>query len=454
MGAFSRQNRGVPVAILFLLPALLFWLRGTMAHPLLVQTIITYTIDRTAVPPLYYNDLTLNVYVGAVISLEVSAGGQPLTYQYNPASGELSFTTSAGLVTVTLTHEEPLAGDAGSFTRAPLKDNRKWAWSHGLDDNVYVRPAMQVLEARGWRGTLFLIGKDIEDERDEDWVIDAIAIRQLVAEGWSFGNHTWDHVCDPATLSDPVFVRATILNGYYRLLGIIQSSAVPDYRIVSFASPCFRHEYHPVILQMVADAETDVLFDEAGNDYRLVVDPGASDYSGGGKTAVAFTPTRPIGRDIKLELGAGGIAGAKAEMDWMAAHAAPDRHFWYNTLTHGHHEQALSQLVAHVYYHYGPGGSNEAWVAPSDEIYSYLLVRDRSEISYTVEIVTPPTATPTATATATPIATTTATVTPGATPTLLPTATAAPTLTPNPSATATPTAAAAHMTFLPLLLNQ
>jgi peptidoglycan/xylan/chitin deacetylase (PgdA/CDA1 family) len=453
MRASSRPNTIVPATILLFLPALWAWLNAAGAEPVLYQTHLTYTIDRTAVPNLYYNDLTLNIYVGAVISVEVTSNGQPLPYQYDAGSGYVTFTSSAVVVTVRLEHQDLPGSDAGSFAKAPLKHNKKWAWSHGLDDNTYLRPAIELMAARGWRGTLFLIGKEIEDERDEEWIIDAPAIRELVGQGWSFGSHTWDHACDADRLSDPTFMRTTILNGFYRLDGIIQSSSVPDYRLISFASPCFRSEYHPYILQMVADGETDVLFDEAGNDYRLIVNPGAADYNSDGRTAVAFNPSRRIGRDPKLELGAAGIAGAKAEMDWMAVHAAPDRHFWYNSLTHGHWQDALGQLVEYVYDQYGPGGSNEVWVAPSDEIYSYLLVRDGSQVSYTIEVIAPPTATPTLTATAIPSPTATPLPLPTTTRTITPSATS--TAVATPAATASPPATTPlYPIYLPLALNR
>jgi PKD repeat protein len=373
------------------LTLILFFLAAIAPPPATASTRyrLTYTIDRAAVPDLYYRQLTLNAYVGSVTLLEITADGEHLPHHYEAATGVVTFTTDAGSIQLLLEEPSDLA-NVGSFTRAPLKDNKKWAWSHGMDDNVLLQPSIEVLSARGWRGTLFLIGKDIADERDEPWVIDAPAVRRLVAAGWSFGNHTWDHACGPPSLlEDPGFMNATVTGGYNRLASIIQSSSVPDYRLITFAAPCFRAEYHPYIVEMVANGHTGVQFNESGNDYRLIVNAGAPDYTQDGKTAVSFNYHRPIGRDFYMEMGSAGVAKVKGEMDWMAANAAVDRHFWYNTLTHGSWEDALNQVVAYVYEHYGPGGSNEVWVAPSDEIYSYLLLRDRSHVSFTVEEVTP-----------------------------------------------------------------
>ncbi|MEI7772256.1 MAG: hypothetical protein WCI67_19860, partial [Chloroflexales bacterium] len=81
-----------------------------------------------------------------------------------------------------------------------------------------------------------------------------------------------------------------------------------------------------------------------------------------------------IGRDSDVE---GAPEKVNAVLDWMAANKAADRHFWLNTLSHGDREADLGQILDHAYTTYGPGGSDEIWVAPSDEIYSYLLTRDK-----------------------------------------------------------------------------
>jgi hypothetical protein len=64
----------------------------------------------------------------------------------------------------------------------------------------------------------------------------------------------------------------------------------------------------------------------------------------------------------------------------VAANASPTRHFWFNTLTHGNHEERLSTVLNTAYASYGPGGTNELWMAPEDEIYSFLVVRDATSI--------------------------------------------------------------------------
>ncbi|NTU86382.1 MAG: hypothetical protein HGA45_44805, partial [Chloroflexales bacterium] len=48
---------------------------------------------------------------------------------------------------------------------------------------------------------------------------------------------------------------------------------------------------------------------------------------------------------------------------------------------HGGQEDNLTLVLNKAYSAYGPGGTNELWMAPSDEIYSYLLVRDNTDLA-------------------------------------------------------------------------
>ena len=44
-------------------------------------------------------------------------------------------------------------------------------------------------------------------------------------------------------------------------------------------------------------------------------------------------------------------------------------------------EETLAAVLAYLHDTYGPGGSNALWVAPSDEIYSYLRLRETTTIT-------------------------------------------------------------------------
>ncbi|MEM7802818.1 MAG: hypothetical protein AAF633_26750, partial [Chloroflexota bacterium] len=75
-------------------------------------------------------------------------------------------------------------------------------------------------------------------------------------------------------------------------------------------------------------------------------------------------------------------------VDWIARQSDSGKHLWYNSLSHGPSiflgnegvENRVNQLIEHIYREYGPWGSDEVWVAPSDQIYSYILVRDGIDI--------------------------------------------------------------------------
>lgn len=344
---------------------------------------LTYDLDRSEVPPLTYQALTLRIYVGPVRSVAVTAtmaaGRQvPVSYEHDPAAGTVTVTTAGDRIEIKLEGVQDSAR-VGTFEKAALKGGATWAWSHSFDDNVDLFPSIDVLREHGYRGTLYLIGELIEDARDEDWIVDAPAIKELLAEGWGIGNHTWDHACNP-----PGIGAQTVVSGYNRLKEIVADSPLPDYRIIAFAAPCYKSAYHPIIQQMIAAGQTDVLFNESGGRDLMVVDPGAAQYAAGGQIAAGFSYTMPVGRDPALSV-SGGLSEAMAVLDWMSAEAGPERHFWYNTFSHGGHAADLDTLATYISDNYGEGGSGEAWVAPADEIYSYLLVRDRTDVALSVE---------------------------------------------------------------------
>lgn len=172
-------------------------------------------------------------------------------------------------------------------------------------------------------------------------------------------------------------MNATIVDGYNKLMEIVATSAVPSYKVITFAAPCFISDYDPYIAAMRAGGPTTAMFNESQGNPLMNID--GADYTQGARTAEAMSAqVIKIGRDTSIESSA---SQAIAVLDWMAANKGPGRHFWYNTLTHGNNERNLSQVLNHAYSAYGPGGTNELWMAPSDEIYSYLLVRDNTQLS-------------------------------------------------------------------------
>ncbi|MBX0331187.1 polysaccharide deacetylase family protein [Oscillochloris sp. ZM17-4] len=333
----------------------------------------TFSIDRAAAPALSYNALSYIVHLGSASGASALVNGAPVASRYDPASGDLVFTTDqAGAVAVRFA---AAAAPTVTIQKAALRDNKAWAWSHGMDDNVFLQAQVDLIAAKGWRASLMLIAKDIDDTRDEGWILDKPALRALRNSGWSLADHSWDHNCDSGASAGTL--RQTIIDGYRKLVEIVSTSDDPSYQLITFAAPCFIGEYGPVFDDLLASGETTLRFNESQGNPLMNVD--GVDYTSGDLTAAAMSAgMRQIGRDTNIEVDP---AQDIATLDWMAANKAADRHFWFNTLSHGNQEGNLAQVLDHAYDAYGPGGSDELWMAPSDEIYSYLLIRDATVVT-------------------------------------------------------------------------
>jgi hypothetical protein len=359
------------------------------------QTTLEFTIDRSGLPPLTYYDLTLKVDACGASSAAVEADGQTVPSELS--DGYVVFTTDADNVTVSLTGATNTA-NLGDFEKAVLKYDRLWAWSNGFDDNTgFESTAMPVLEQYGYRATVFLIGNIIDDTRDEDWIIDKVDIMRLVQEGWGIGNHTWDHSAVPCYRSACTWgtpehepnaeeladAKAVVVQLHDYLRAACDEAGRSDYKLIAFAAPLFDSRWQPVIDAIRGDGDTEILFNESGNSCYLVVDPDWVDddvWSG----PSPFDPYGSIGRDWAVEaFNDGGDYDPKSYIMSEIAKCGPDRHFWYNSLCHGvGSDHGVMEFIPWVYNNYGEGGDNSVWVAPSDEIYSYLLVRDNAVVTY------------------------------------------------------------------------
>jgi hypothetical protein len=320
------------------------------------------------------------VYIGAVTSVTVQdANGVEINSTYDSETGYVQFTTDADNVTLVVEDLTSL-DDFGNIEFTTLKDDKSWAWSHGLDDNVYLQAQIAALQAVGWRATLYLIGKSVDDTRDQDWIDDAPDIYQHLNDGWAIGNHGWNSEC---VNRNPAVLEQDVLAGYNRLAQVVAASNLPDYKVISFAAPCFVVLYHPIILGLRDAGTIPMLFNEsAGSSSGLqLIDDlsgGASDYTQGSFTAAGITFDTEISRNIQLGIDNNAVL---ARIDWASLHSNSSRHIWFNTLTHGNQEDDLEPVIAYIYNTYGPGGTDELWMAPSDEIYSYLIVRDNTPVT-------------------------------------------------------------------------
>ncbi len=338
---------------------------------------LSFTVDKSDVPALYYPLLSYVAHLGSVATATVTSGGTPVTSSYDSDTGNLWFTSNQNSFQILV--KNPADPTVFSVGKAPLLNNKNFAWSHGMDDNVNLAAQVALLTAKGWRGTFNLIGNIIQDTRNESWIYDKPILTLLLEAGWSLSNHTYDHQCFGANMTDPTWMENTILNGYNKIMEIVTNSTVPTYKVLDFAAPCFASAYDQYIISMRAAGTTAVMFNESQASGLMIVDQNATSYNRSGLTASPVdSNTVKIGRDMSVETDYNVTINT---IDWMATSSSSVRHFWLNTLSHGSKEASLSQIINHTYDNYGPGGTDEIWVAPATEIYSYMLVRDNTVLS-------------------------------------------------------------------------
>lgn len=356
------------------------------------SNILAFTINKTNLPNIYFDYLTLKIKVNGAQNIYVDSNGVIIPHTYLSETDQILVTTNKSDFNVNLTN--PISEtDLGQFEKAVLKDDKKWAWSHGIDDNVYLKNIVSKFDEFGWKGTLYLIANIIDDNRDEDWIADAPYLKTKLADGWSLGNHTWDHDCSTPN-------QNTITSAQNRLDSIIASSSIPNYKVTAFASPCFISGYHPLILGL-KNSGYPLQFNESGgvnssNSY-ISVEPGQ------------FNFDTEIGRDNKFEL-----EDPQAVIGVIDSMHSSATHNWYNTYSHGDNNgnKPVVSNVNTVGNFIVSNYPSEGWIAPADQIYSYLLTRDRTVVTFTGGGSTTPTPTPNPTPT--PTASPTPTPPPGA----------------------------------------
>lgn len=350
---------------------------------------LLYTIDRSNVLDILNNkEITLMVDIGANNEASVFVDGVFTPHSYSLNHDSVIFNTSGTHVSVYLRSvTNPLA--IGGVEKAVLKYNKKWAFSIGFDDNYgFIQSAVPHLRSKGWKGTLFLThaGNYLKESifrappgTNDDYVKD-YDVQELVKDGWSIGNHSWSHRGVDAT--EPVEdILFEIQNLEDTILPIIRE-VMPNYNMISFANPNYDEDYSPVIRNNIRDKQSNtnmnylwaetggkdiMIVDEiaSGNVYSSHVYKGTTLYLGMSK----FNYDLNIGRRFKLE-----EVSAYAEAISTFTKTT-GKHYWFNA---GLHKSSIEYYTAidTLYERYGPRGYNELWVAPSEDIYSYIITRE------------------------------------------------------------------------------
>jgi len=334
---------------------------------------IDFDINNSAIPNIYWTTVTYQVYIGSSILVDVFLDGLPVAHIYDAISGMVYFSGHGSEARVLVKNPQ----NAGDFAagKAALKDGKRFAWTHSMDDNVFLDEQIEILTNFGWTGGVNIIGEIVSDTRQEHWIADKIRIIELLDMGWAIGNHAWGSNCTPPGND----WEGDILDGYNRLKGIILDSNIPTYKLVGFAAPCFVSNYDPFIVAHRANQTTEVQFNQTGGNGLMIINPSATSFSAGSQTAAAVdSDTVRIGRDLGIEVDPQNSVDI---IDWMNTNSTTARNFWYNTLTHGNKEADLLQVAQHAYDEYGADGTDVIWVASPDEVYSYLLARDNTVVS-------------------------------------------------------------------------
>ncbi|MEM8861934.1 MAG: polysaccharide deacetylase family protein, partial [Chloroflexota bacterium] len=326
--------------------------------------------------------------------------GSAIPYQEGPEENDIIFSTSGETVRInfsTVTPEFPL----GVVRKANLKDGYKWAYSHGFDDNYGLDATRNVFLERDVPATYNVVADWVEVI--PGWAGDFTPdeLNEIIAAGWGINNHTWDHETadDPNAngCSDTLTReerKADILATQERLEQLIVNSPRPDYFIIGFSIPCGGFEQvrdYPGIIHEIRDNEEAPLqFYEVGFELPIYMD-----------VTTPFDFDRAILRDGRIDGSNGQVEQVKAEFDTISGLAqTTGTAYWYNTFSHGDilfgdNTVLMAETLDYLLQNYGRDGSNEVWIAPSDEIYSYLLVRDNSVVTFESTDGTPfPTPTP------------------------------------------------------------
>lgn len=308
--------------------------------------------------------LTVVVDIGNVNTFHIT-GSNLISYRYERERGELIVNTAGSSFQVKTIGSEVGSGEARV---SDIYNNYSWAFSFGLDDNQNQQEGINYLiNNSDIRGTTYLIAEHVRENDNRDWIIDKPYIDKLLNNRWSIGNHTWSHNCDSETISEE-----DVILGYNWLSELVG----PDYKMTSFAAPCFKSGYDPIIESLISDGNNNTLFNESGGDFFIDLDEE--------ETTVRYIITDTItqrvvpwenqfkfGRDPMIfdEKGAERIR-------LINQISSPTHPYWYNTLTHSFYAEEAQYLINLILPY-----KSRVWVAPAEEIYSYLILRDLATIS-------------------------------------------------------------------------
>lgn len=325
-----------------------------------VTRYLSFSVNRSAVPSwLTYRALTYRVTVGDVTSVTVAGDGQRVPASYNPSTRKAMFTTDAAHISLVLNGSTSDPSGIGAIEAPILQEDKRWALSMTFDDGYTSQyfSGRRYLEKYGYKGGVAFVGYFIDNTaaNGKSFMNDA-QIRDLAQGGWGIFNHTYSH----HYLSQFSSVGAG-LNDIRRARDRIAQAAgvIPNV----FVAPYVDQTYWSAIKDN-NNTSTDVfLYEGSGAPIREM-------------EQLVTLPTNllGVGRDNVDHL------DPRVDDAHNYAVANPNKHFWLFMNTHEVDPgcDPVETTIDYVYDKYGPGGSDEVWVAPLDRVYSYWLDRSKA----------------------------------------------------------------------------
>ncbi len=327
-------------------------------------------------------NLTLKVNVGQTQGVDVVAGGR-VVFHADSSNGWITFTTDASKIDIRLQGLSTPRNQIGSAHIAPLRDDKRWAYSLTFDDGyddvwIYGKPMLDRLGYRAsvavigeWLGAgaageigdcSYFIGNGRDDALANGWM-DANLLGALARAGWSLYNHGYVH-------NTPEAMPGCVLANMIACTNAL-SRAIPGYRTLAYTAYQNRSDLADLAFANQAILGFQVI--QAG---------------GGGATQVNSIDWSVPFRLQRYDVGAPrdrlpNTSGAIYYIE--EAHEkitnSPSTNYWLSL--HGHHVESndvAGSSLDYLHFTYGPGGTDEVWVAPADEVLQYLATRDFSTV--------------------------------------------------------------------------